>query len=79
MESRLLAQNKPRPFRAHSPGRHEPHPVQNRLRGSMIGGGLGLDGGDAGLFEGDQRFRRRLFKGLKKSDYLRFISKRGNR
>ena len=52
MESRLLAQNKPRPFRAHSPGRHEPHPVQHRLRGGMIGGGLGLDGGDAGLFEG---------------------------
>ena len=52
MESRLLAQNKPRPFRAHRPGRNKAHPVQHRLRGSMIGGGLGLDGGDAGLFEG---------------------------
>lgn len=52
MESRLLAQNKPRPFRAHSPGRNKAHPVQHRLRGGMIGGGLGLDGGDAGLFEG---------------------------
>lgn len=52
MESRLLAQNKPRPFRAHSPGRNKAHPVQHRLRCGMIGGGLGLDGGDAGLFEG---------------------------
>ena len=52
MDSRLLAQNKPRPFRAHRPGRNKAHPVQHRLRGSMIGGGLGLDGGDAGLFEG---------------------------
>ena len=52
MESRLLAQNKPRPFRAHRPGRNKAHPVQHRLRGSMIGGGLGLDCGDAGLFEG---------------------------
>ena len=52
MKSRLLAQNKPRPFRAHSPGRNKTHPVQHRLRGSMIGVSLGLDGGDAGLFEG---------------------------
>ncbi len=52
MESRLLAQNKPRPFRAHSPGRNKAHPVQNRLRGGIAGVSLGLDGGDAGLFEG---------------------------
>lgn len=52
MESGLLAQNKPRPFLAHCPGRHEPHPVQHRLRGGIAGVSFGLDGGDAGLFEG---------------------------
>ena len=52
MESGLLAQNKPRPFRAHSPGRNKAHPVQHRLRGGIAGVSLGLDGGDAGLFEG---------------------------
>lgn len=52
MESRLLAQNKPRPFRAHSPGRNKAHPVQHRLRGGIAGVSLGLNGGDAGLFEG---------------------------
>ena len=54
----VFAQNKPRPFLAHRPGGHESHPAEDSLRGGVAGVGLGLDGGDAGLAEGQRQAAR---------------------